>query len=115
MAEGLSGVSTERRETPRYRIWSLCALETPEGPLSARLCDISAAGAFVETGTMLPAGAEVTLHHPTAGAMAATVARQSDSGLALAFALGEPAVTFALRVIAADMTAGHDASAGRHH
>ncbi len=115
MAEGLSGVLTERRETPRYRIWSHCALELPDGHLAARLCDISAAGAFVETPTMVPAGTVLTLHHPTAGAMTATVARQADNGLALAFILGEPAVTFALRVIAADMTAGHGTPAVRHH
>lgn len=73
-------------------------------PAPAALRDISASGAFLETNARPALGADVELHHPEAGAIAATVRSVSSDGIALLFECGEHSVAFALAAITADMS-----------
>lgn len=104
MPAGLSGLTADRRTAPRYRIESLCVLSTDDEPITVRLREVSATGAFVESRRRLDIGAAVVLRHASAGDIAAHVARHAADGMALQFTLGDQAVGFALRAIACDMT-----------
>lgn len=73
-------------------------------PAPAALRDISASGAFLETNARPVLGADVELHHPEAGAIAATVRSVSNDGIALLFECDEHSVAFALAAITADMS-----------
>lgn len=101
----------ERRTTERFRTRRLCLLTSTAGPAAARLRDISAAGAFLETNARPSLGEAVLLEHPEAGSIDAIVTRVALDGVAIAFALGEGAVTFALNAISFDMTRSGDAHA----
>jgi hypothetical protein len=94
---------------PRFRGASLCVIVTESGETPARIRNISATGAFVETSARLGLDQIVRLRHPEAGEIPARVAGVAAGGAALAFTLGDPAATFALSAMAADMTvrAGH--------
>ena len=95
---------SERRGGDRHRSQRLCLVIVEGRPETARLRNISATGAFVETNARPRLGHVVQLRHPEAGAIDAEVVRHARDGVALAFTLGEPAVTFALSAISADMT-----------
>ena len=73
-------------------------------PAPAALRTISASGAFLETSARPALGEAVELHHPEAGAIAATVRSLGPDGVELGFACGEGSVAFALAAIAADMS-----------
>lgn len=73
-------------------------------PAPAALRDVSATGAFLETNARPPLGRTVELHHPEAGAIAATVRFLAPDGIAIGFECGERSVAFALAAIAADMS-----------
>jgi hypothetical protein len=73
-------------------------------PTPAALREISATGAFLETNARPPLGAVVELHHPDAGAIAATVRGLAEDGIAIGFTCAEKSVAFALAAITADMT-----------
>jgi len=111
MATQLTGFHTERRSAPRYRVHSLCIGDGMDGPFSGRLQDISGTGAYIATTARPALGSAVALRHPVAGIMASTVSRHDNEGIALAFNVGSDSVTFALRVIAADMSESHVAAA----
>jgi hypothetical protein len=81
-----------------------CTLRAHGSDIAVLLRNISAAGAFVETGDDVPVGSRVLLVHPEAGTIDARVTRIADDGAALAFTIGERASTFALAAICADMT-----------
>lgn len=81
----------------------MCVL-IADSPSPAALRNVSAAGAFLETNSRPPIGADVELHHPEAGAIAAVVESVAEDGIALAFACGEESVAFALAAITADMS-----------
>jgi hypothetical protein len=89
-----------------------CTLRAHGGDIAVVLRNVSAAGAFVETGDAVPVGSRVLLVHPEAGPIEARVTRVADDGAALAFNVGVRASTFALAAICADMTvrAGRDDS-----
>jgi PilZ domain len=111
MSSELSGFQSDRRTAPRYRVHSFCVLETPDGPMGCRLKDVSGSGAFLETNGRPVLGTPVTLRHPVAGLIDGTVSRHATEGIALNFPVGRDSVTYALRVIAADMTEGQPAQA----
>lgn len=94
-----------RRIAPRYWANGQCIIRTSDGPVAGRLRDISAAGAFIETLHGIAVDTAVSLEHPAAGRVDARVARQTDDGISLSFALSDSTVTFALKVIAAEISA----------
>lgn len=104
MRSTLSGIDSDRRSAARYCVRSICVLETPDGPLTGRLRDISGTGAFIETEHQVAIGTRVRLIHSVAGAIETKVSRVSEDGLGLLFSLGDESVTFALRTVAAEMT-----------
>jgi len=73
-------------------------------PAPAALREVSATGAFLETNARPALGADVELHHPDAGAIAATVRSISSDGIAIGFVCCEQSVAFALAAITADMS-----------
>jgi hypothetical protein len=81
----------------------MCVL-IAELPVPAALREISATGAFLETNARPPVGADVELHHPEAGAIAAVVQGVACDGISIAFKCGEQSVAFALAAITADMS-----------
>ncbi|HWT12812.1 MAG TPA: hypothetical protein VN231_08680 [Allosphingosinicella sp.] len=87
----------------RWRRRRMCVL-IADRPAPAALREVSASGAFLETGIRPAVGAEVELRHPDAGSIAAEVRFVGDDGIAIAFAYGERSVAFALAAIAADMS-----------
>ncbi len=87
----------------RWRRRRMCLL-VAGAPAPAALRTISASGAFLETRVQPALGEAVELHHPEAGAIAATVRSLAPDGVELAFPLGEASVAFALAAIAADMS-----------
>lgn len=87
----------------RWRRRRMCVL-IAEHPAPAALREVSAAGAFLETNARPPLGASVELHHPEAGAIAASVRGLADDGISIGFSCGERSVAFALAAIAADMS-----------
>ncbi len=98
-------MTQERRERPRYRVESGCIIKAGADVLTGTLEEVSASGAYVHTEHRLPLGTLVSLQHPTGGHILASVVRLTANGFGVAFDLGEPSVTFALRAIAGDMTA----------
>ena len=70
----------------------------------AALREISATGAFLETGVRPGVGDQVELRHPDAGTITGRVRALAEDGIAIAFACGEASVAFALAAIAADMS-----------
>ena len=104
MTAQLTGIVSERRGAARYRVHALCVLRGGNGPASAAMADVSAAGTYLLTRTRPALGSRVTLQHPEAGTIDAEVWRHEADGIALRFDLGDRAVTFALRAIAANMT-----------
>ena len=87
----------------RWRRRTLCVL-IADLPCPAALREVSATGAFLETNARPPLGQSVELHHPEAGAIAATVRSLSPDGIAIGFDCGEDSVGFALAAITADMS-----------
>ena len=87
----------------RWRRRRMCVL-IADLPTPAALREVSATGAFLETNARPPLGAGVELHHPEAGAIAATVRAFADDGIAVGFDCGEQSVAFALAAITADMS-----------
>ena len=95
-----------RGSTPMASPWrrrSMCVL-IADLPMPAALRDVTAAGAFLETNARPPLGTGVELHHPEAGAIAATVRSLSSDGIQIGFEVGEQSVAFALAAISADMS-----------
>ena len=86
-----------------WRRRTICVL-IAELPMPAALREVSAAGAFLETNARPPLGAGVELHHPEAGAIAATVRALANDGIQIGFDVGEQSVAFALAAISADMS-----------
>lgn len=86
-----------------WRRRSMCVL-IADLPMPAALRDISATGAFLETNARPQPGAAVELHHPEAGAIAATVRSVGTDGIQIGFEFGEYSVAFALAAISADMS-----------
>ena len=74
----------------------------PAAPAALR--EISATGAFLETGVRPGLGDQVELRHPDAGTITGRVRALAEDGIAIAFACGEASVAFALAAIAADMS-----------
>ncbi len=107
MPAHLSGLANDRRGSPRYRVESMCVIRYRGQTLTGRLQEISASGAYLVMHSHPDLGHRVTLSHPFAGEISATVARHDEYGCGLLFDLGESAVGFALRAIAADMTSSH--------
>lgn len=70
----------------------------------AALREISATGAFLETGAAPELGEQVELRHPEAGAITGRVRAVTEDGISIAFPCGELSVAFALAAIAADMS-----------
>jgi hypothetical protein len=87
----------------RWRRRRMCMLIADE-PAPAALREVSAAGAFLETGARPAIGATVELHHPEAGAISGRVSALAEDGIAIRFACGEHSVAFALAAVAADMS-----------
>jgi len=81
----------------------MCVLIT-DAPNPAALREVSATGAFLETNARPPLGADVELHHPEAGAIAAVVEGVGNDGIKIGFECGEQSVAFALAAITADMS-----------
>lgn len=98
-------MTQERRERPRYRVESGCIIKAGKETLTGTLEEVSASGAYIVTDHRLPLGTLVSVQHPTGGNIMASVVRMTAAGFGVAFDLGEPSVTFALRAIAGDMTA----------
>lgn len=73
-------------------------------PAPAALRDVSGQGAFVETYLRPALGSAVSLFHPEAGTIAATVVACEAGGIRLAFQADEAAVAFALAAITSDMS-----------
>jgi len=87
----------------RWRRRRMCVL-IGDGPAPAALRAVSAKGAFLETNARPGLGCRVELHHPEAGAIAATVRSLSPDGISIGFDCCERSVAFALAAIAADMS-----------
>lgn len=94
----------ERRERPRYSVSSGCLFDVAGESHGGVLVEVSASGAFVETSHRLPLGTLVVLTHETGGRICGSVVRLTPEGFGMAFDLGEPSVTFALRTIAGSMS-----------
>lgn len=87
----------------RWRRRPMCVL-IADLPVPAALRTVSATGAFLETNARPRLGSDVELHHPEAGAIAATVKALAHDGIALDFQCSEHSVAFALAAITADMS-----------
>ena len=87
----------------RWRRRRMCVLVAGEAAPAA-LREVSALGAFVETGFRPEVGARVELRHPEAGSISGEVRAVADDGVAIRFARCERSVAFALAAIAADMS-----------
>ncbi|MEA3032459.1 MAG: hypothetical protein QOH86_475 [Sphingomonadales bacterium] len=70
----------------------------------AALRDVSARGAYVETGARPEIGSRVELRHPEAGTIEGIVRALAADGVQLSFTCCEASVAFAVAAIAADMT-----------
>jgi len=86
-----------------WRRRRMCVL-VAGGAAPAALREISATGAFLETGVRPALGDPIELRHPEAGTIAGRVRALAEDGIAIAFACGEASVAFALAAIAADMS-----------
>lgn len=87
----------------KWRRRTMCVLLAADAAPAA-LRSVSATGAFLETNARPATGSKVELHHPEAGAIAATVRALRDDGVELGFACSEASMAFALSAIAADMS-----------
>jgi hypothetical protein len=94
----------ERRERPRYSISTGCFFDVAGDSHGGKLVEVSASGAFIETKLRLPLGTLVVLSHETGGRICGSIVRLAPDGFGMAFDLGEPSVTFALRTIAGNMS-----------
>jgi PilZ domain len=97
-------MGVERRERPRYSVSSGCLFEIAGQNHGGLLVEVSASGAFVQTTNRLQLGTLVVLTHETGGRICGSVVRLTADGFGMAFDLGEPSVTFALRTIAGSMS-----------
>jgi hypothetical protein len=97
-------MSSERRERPRYSVSSGCLFDIAGDSHGGTLVEVSASGAFIETNLRLALGTLVVLSHETGGRICGSVVRLAPEGFGMAFDLGEPSVTFALRTIAGSMS-----------
>lgn len=104
MSEGGVHRLIDRRSYARFRSRRLCLIVAGTRRDPARLCEISAAGATLDTNARPPLGESVRLHHPEAGAIAARVSRHTRDGVGLSFELCDNAVSFAILALATDMT-----------
>lgn len=86
-----------------WRRRRMCIL-LDEKAAPAALRSVSARGAFLETNARPPLGRRVSLRHPEAGTITASVSGVAHDGILLAFAGDGPAIAFALAAIGADMT-----------
>jgi hypothetical protein len=93
----------DRRGAPRARAGGLCVVVTADGPLSARLQDISATGAYFTLAARPALGTVVRLEHPQAGTVDGTVSRHGVDGVGVSFVLGQDSVAFALRAVTASL------------
>ena len=94
----------DRRSFARFRSRRLCLIVAGTRSDAARLREISATGAALDTNARPPLGEAVRLQHPEAGEIAARVSRHTREGISLSFDLGDEAVSFALLALATDMT-----------
>ena len=92
-----------RSMASRWRRRRMCVLHA-DGPSPAALEDVSGRGATVRSNRAPDCGAMVTLVHPAAGPIDATVHAVSETGIELRFAGNEDSIAFALTAIASDMT-----------
>ena len=104
MSEGGVHRLSSGRVFARFRSHRLCILVAGTRRDPARLRDISAAGATLDTLSRPPLDEAVQLHHPEAGEISARVARHTREGIGLRFDIDEAAVSFAMRALAIDMT-----------
>ncbi len=87
----------------QWRRRRMCIL-VADAPAPAALRAVSGHGAFVETHLRPALGSAVSLYHPEAGTIQATVVACEAGGIRLAFEADETAVAFALAAITADMS-----------
>ena len=104
MSEGGVHRLVDRRAYARFRSHRLCLIVAGTRRDPARLRELSAAGAMLDTNARPPLGEAVRLQHPEAGEIAARVSRHTRDGVGLAFDLGDAAVSFAMLAYVADMT-----------
>ena len=104
MSEGGAHRLVDRRSFARFRSRRLCLIVAGTRRDPARLCEISAAGATLDTNARPPLGEAVRLLHPEAGEIAAHVSRHTRDGVGLSFELSDGAVSFAMLALATDMT-----------
>lgn len=105
MSEGGVDRQQGRRPFVPRRRQALCVIAAGTRRDPARLREVSAAGATLDTNGRPPLGEAVELQHPAAGTIVARVARHTRDGIGLSFDLGADAIAFALRALAADMAA----------
>lgn len=104
MSEGGVHRLASGRAFARFRSRRVCVLAAGTRRDPARLRDISAAGATLDTNSRPPLGERVRLHHPEAGDIEAQVSRHTRDGVGLSFAIDEASVSFAMLALAIDMT-----------
>jgi PilZ domain len=93
-----------RRYAERRPSFSPCWILHGEQILTAKVSNISASGAYLETVHIIPLGETIVLRHPSAGQIEAHVVRHGAEGIGVAFHLSEASVGFTLRAVTADMT-----------
>ena len=104
MSEGGVHRLIDRRSFARFRSRRLCLIVAGTRSDAARLREISATGAALDTNARPPLGEAVRLKHPEAGEIAARVSRHTRDGISLSFDLDDGAVSFAMLALATDMT-----------
>jgi PilZ domain len=104
MSEGGVHRLIDRRSFARFRSRRLCLIVAGTRCDAARLREISATGAALDTNARPPLGEAVRLKHPEAGEIAARVSRHTREGISLSFDLDDGAVSFAMLALATDMT-----------
>ena len=104
MSEGGVHRLASGRAFARFRSKRMCVLVAGRRRDPARLREVSAAGATLDTLSRPPLGEAVELHHPEAGEISARVSGHTRDGIGLSFEIDEAAVTFAMRALAIDMT-----------
>lgn len=104
MSEGGVHRLVDRRSVARFRSHRLCQIIAGRRRDSARLREISATGAALDTNARPPLGEAVWLRHPEAGEIAARVTRHTLEGVSISFDLDDKSVSFAVLALATDMT-----------
>lgn len=104
MSEGGVHRLASGRTFTRYRSKRVCVLVAGTRRDAARMRNVSAAGATLETLSRPPLGDIVSLQHPEAGEISARVSRHTRDGIGLSFEVDEAAVSFAVLALAIDMT-----------